>query len=154
MPVCLVAMSSTHEPREPGSDTLCVLCFRSPCCAGQRSVSASGLGMWLQEGCRGQTSGVVAGPLVEAGVCSWVCRVSSHAKAASFWLLKVMVCAVLLLCHLAVFIFEICSVTWYLLPILSRLLKRLLDRVTYLLLNLFWDRVSCSPRWPRTPAVA
>lgn len=48
----------------------------------------------------------------------------------------------------------ICSVTWYLLPILSRLLKRLLDRVTYLLLNLFWDRVSCSPRWPRTPAVA
>lgn len=63
MPVCLVAMSNTHEPREPGSDTLCVLCFRSPCCAGQRSVSASGLGMWLQEGCRGQTSGVVAGPL-------------------------------------------------------------------------------------------
>lgn len=93
--VCLVAVYTTHAPREPGFDTLDpVLCFWSPCCAGQRSVYASGLGMWLQEGCTGQASGVVGGTsvVVEAGNGSWVRQVLSHAKATSFWPVKVFFC--------------------------------------------------------------
>lgn len=68
-----------------------VLCFRSPCCTGEGSVYASGLGMWLQEGRHGQVSGAVGGTSVlEAGDCSWVCHVSSRAKASSFQTVKVM----------------------------------------------------------------
>lgn len=67
--VCLVTMCTTHMPKEPGFHTLsAVLGFRAPCCAGERSVYASGLGMWLQEGRDGQVSGAVGGTsLVEAG---------------------------------------------------------------------------------------
>lgn len=76
--MCLFAlrvMYSTHEPREPGSDTLC---FQASCCAGQWSLcTPPGLD---SEGAEG---------------------------------------AVLLPCHLVMFIVEIRSVIWCLLPILS-----------------------------------
>lgn len=70
---------------------------------------------------------------------------SPRAKATSFRTVKVM--RFFLLRHLAVFVFGICSVTWYLLK------KELTDRITRLLLTYFGIG-SCSPRWPRTPAAA
>lgn len=49
--MCLFALRvtcSTHEPREPGSDTLC---FQSSCCAGQWSLCIPGLDSEGADGC-------------------------------------------------------------------------------------------------------
>lgn len=130
MLVCLVTMCATHAPKEPGFHTLgAVLCFRAPCCAGERSVCASGLGMWLQEGRGGQVSGAVGGTsVVEAGDCPWVCHVSSRAKATSFRTVKVM----------RFFPTPLGSVClWNLFSDLVSFKKELTDRITRLLLTYF-----------------